>query len=122
MKDVYGVLVVVGLSAAVIGLLYVSATFSYKFAESEIVLKWRILGGVPFLTRRIAIQDLEQVSPFTSWRELATGAELFGNLPFRGRGVVLKRRAPAWPSRRIVITPPDPRGFIAEAERRRARP
>ena len=106
-----GALIAVGITLILI--LYVWATFAYSLSERRLVLRWHVLGSVPFSSRMIELADIQEARTFRSKADLL-GGFIFGNIP-RKRIVtlVLRRRLPQFfLMKRVFITPDDSESFL----------
>lgn len=116
MRPVTLELVFLALAATVFSLVYTFAEFSYLIADSTLIMRWHLLGKIPWRSRRIALSGIESVRRFDRRHDLLRGGDIFGRLPSK-KGVILSLSRPKLLGRHIWITPPDPDRFIAELTR-----
>jgi hypothetical protein len=109
--DIYAA-IFVAISLIIFSTLYIFATFSYKISENSIVMQWRILGCVPFATREIRTENIQEVRRF-ELKDLFSGVHVFGNL-VTTKGVILVLKKRIIFVKKIFITPDNPDGFVQQ--------
>jgi hypothetical protein len=106
---------ILAIAIILILVLYVCATFSYTLSPRSLILRWHILGRVPFGSRTIAFDDIEDARIFRAAPDLL-GGYIFGNIPSK-RIVTLVLRKRIFLMKRVLITPDEPDAFLAELRR-----
>ncbi len=114
-KDLFIAATILVIAIILILVLHLCATFSYTLSQRSLVLRWHILGRVPFGSRTIEFDDIEEARTFRAAPDLL-GGYIFGNIP-RKRIVTLVLRKRIFLMKRVLITPDDPEVFLAELRR-----
>lgn len=115
-KDLFIATTLAGVAIILILVLYACATFSYSLSQLSLVLRWHILGRVPFGSRTIEFDDIQEARTFRPAPDLR-GGYIFGNIPGK-RIITLVLRRRIFLMKRVFITPDDPESFLAELRRR----
>jgi hypothetical protein len=118
-KDLVIVATLVVAGITLILAFYVRATFAYSISERSLTLRWRILGKVPFASRRIELTDIQEARTFRRESDLL-GGFIFGNIPRKRVVTVLLRRRflRFFLMKRVFITPDEPESFLTELHQR----
>lgn len=117
MSDIQPTVLVIILGVSIFLILYIFSSFSYKISEKTLIMQWRILGYIPFSSREIKMENIQEARRFELKNDLWSGADIFGNL-FK-KGVILKLPGRFFFMKKIFITPDDPDRFIAEINRKK---
>lgn len=93
-------------------ILYIFATFSYQIKNNYLLIKWKILGVIPFISKKIKVEEIENVRKFELNKDLFSSTLVLGNLFFK-QGVILvfKKGNSKF---RIYLTPDEIEKFIAK--------
>ena len=93
--------------------LYIFSNFSYEFLSNGIIIRWGILGGIPFGKQRIAFDNIKNVRRYNGWRDAARPLQVAGNLFVKPAVLVFLQRGLI---RCVFLTPPEPVAFIEKLE------
>lgn len=103
MTDIQILALVLVLFVVLFASLYVFSSFQYSIEGEFFVVRWRLLGIVPFNRKRIPLEQIEDVRRF-GVMDLFRGVEIWGTL-LRGDKMIVVRRSGLL--KRVYVTPPN---------------
>ena len=92
---------------------YLFGSFTYEFNEGGLVMRRKILGGIPFGSRALQFSDVKEVRRFGGAADWWRGADVYGRLFLQPGVLVIMRKGAV---RRIYITPSQPDEFIRKLQ------
>ncbi len=115
MNDAELTIFVLSLSLLLLLILYVFSNFVYRPRKDMLLMKWRILGVIPYACRKVPLEEIEDARECSLNTDFADGY-LFGNA-FHKRKVILilkRRKLRFLFIKKIIITPEKPGQLISE--------
>jgi hypothetical protein len=116
LNETIATIIILAAGTVIFLLLYVFSTFTCRISENSVVMQWHVLKCVPFASRKIGIEDIQEAREFEFRRDMLRGAVIFGNL-FVKKGVIITLKPRSWRlqfTERIFVTPENPDTFIEE--------
>jgi len=104
---------VCAIGISIFSTLYIFSDFSYELSTDAIIIRWSILGGIPFGQRRINIENIDGVRRYDRWRDSLQGYYVAGNLLVKPAVVIFLKHGLM---KRVFLTPPNPDDFIKTLE------
>lgn len=100
----------------IFSILYIFSDFSYELSTEAIIVRWVVLGGIPFGKRQIAFKNIKGARRYSGWRDVFGAYYIAGNLFVKPAVVVFLKHGLI---KRVFLTPPAPNDFIKTLESRK---
>jgi hypothetical protein len=108
------ILVAMAIAFGIVATLYVLSRIEWSGTEQSFRLRWVVLGLIPFSSRTLRFDEVDEVRPYAFRRDHKIWAQFLGPVWPAPRGRILIRLKPS--ARRLmkayVIAPKDPEAFV----------
>ena len=120
MSDYQATAIVLTTAVVIFSILYVFSDFTYTISDGTLKMKWSILKFVFFGSRKVNIDNINEVKLFDFRKDILKGYDVFGNLLIK-KGVVIILKKRSMLLKRIYITPGNPDKFIEQINQEKAK-